>query len=146
MAIKDLKFSLQALIFGCSKLLFAKMVILTVAFCHPLQVVGQDDLENGNPLINTEVTAIQNAPIRTHPPKEYLYFFNKPGEEISKTKSKETYVISEYKTLPYSFTHQTWVKVRPASMASFAGNCDNCGWVYWGEEISSGSVNFEQNN
>ena len=136
MAVKKINYRPQKSIENCSKLLLAKLVISAFAFCLPLQVVGQDDLEIGNWVIDNEVMASQVAPIRKNPPEG---FFLWRGKQVSNTIPNASYIISDFRTVPNSFTHQTWVLVEPAVTSGE----DISGWVYWGEDITSDSKNFK---
>ncbi len=120
-----------------------KTVILLLILCIPLQVSSQTqwndsaDWSNGG-LLNSIVVAKQVAPIRTDPPNGY---FRYPGKPVSNTALSAQYVVSDFRTLPYLFSTQTWVQLTASNENT------PIGWVYWGEVADpSNSINFSPTN
>lgn len=124
---------------------FSKTTILVILFSFPLIALSENflkdaaTLESDSTLINRQIIAKQVTPIRISPPNGY---FGLPGAKVSQTALDTTYVISDYKTLPYIFhTQQTWVKVEQVNKE--LGPNKEIGWAYWGETAASMSENFE---
>ena len=117
---------------------FLKIVVLTSAFCLPQQVASQNDPvwhvdKPDSTLLFNKVIARQSAPIRNNPPNGY---FRLAGKKLGDTIMSGEYVIVEAKFFPYFLGWQTWVKIKPTVGTGTPG------WVYWGEEAVSDSVNF----
>ena len=116
-----------------------KTVILLFLLCFPLQVSSQTQWHGSvdsliGELLNSMVVATRVAPIRTDPPNGY---FRIPGRTVSNTALSAQYMVSDYTTVPYLFSTQTWVQLMTNDEDT------PIGWVYWGEVADpSNSTNF----
>lgn len=84
----------------------------------------------------------QTAPIRETPPSG---FWRTLGTQIGETSvDTEYYILDQFDMQSSVGASQTWIQVAPVDPATGEVDPAKSGWVYYGENASSRSGNFEQ--
>jgi hypothetical protein len=84
----------------------------------------------------------QSAPIRTAPPSG---FWRTPGEQVGETTIGTEYLIlDQFDVQSGVGASQTWIQIAPVDPATGWVDPADAGWVYFGENETSRSLNFEQ--
>ncbi len=84
----------------------------------------------------------QTAPIRETPPSG---FWRTLGTQIGETAiGTEYYILDQYDMQSSVGASQTWIQIAPVDPGSDEVDPAKAGWVYFGENASSRSGNFEQ--
>lgn len=92
-------------------------------------------------LTGTLMQPSQTAPIRNAPPSG---FWRTPGEQIGETTlGTEYYILEQFDVQSGLGASQTWIQVAPVDPATGAVNPDEAGWVYFGENAKTRSLNFD---
>ncbi|MDI3334829.1 hypothetical protein QKW60_00240 [Defluviimonas aestuarii] len=84
----------------------------------------------------------QTAPIRDTPPSG---FWRTLGTQIGETSvGTEYYILDQFDMQSSVGASQTWIQVAPVDPSTDEVDPGKAGWVYFGENASSQSGNFEQ--
>lgn len=84
----------------------------------------------------------QSAPIRDAPPSG---FWRTPGAQVGETAVGTEYLIlDQFDVQSGVGASQTWIQIAPVDPATGSVDPADAGWVYFGENEASRSLNFEQ--